>query len=78
MSELDVCAQWLITICNVIGMWLLTGTGRRQTWGYALCLSAQPAWFYTIFYNELYGILPLTIYFTFVWLRGTYNHCIRS
>ena len=62
--------------CSAI--WFL---GRKEKWnriGYILGLLSQPFWFYTAYTNEQYGILILSLWYTYSWIQGVYNYWIKK
>lgn len=42
----------------------------KRKWACIFGLMGQPAWYYTAFMNEQYGILLLTFFYTYSWVKG--------
>ena len=66
-------AQIGIMIFGCSAIWLV---GRREDWrkwGYALGLCSQPFWFYTAYTHAQWGILILSLWYTYSWAQGAYN-----
>lgn len=71
---LDVIAQIIIATCGVTAIGL-TQTGVRKFMRFApvFGLMSQPAWFYTTFTNEQWGIFTLSFFYWSMWAYGLYN-----
>ena len=41
-------------------------------------MASQPFWIYSTFTNELWGMLVLTMFYTFAWGMGIYNNWIKK
>lgn len=65
-----------IVLFSCAAIWFV---GRREDWkrwGYIFGLCSQPFWFITVIKNEQWGILLLTIWYTYSWAQGIYNYWI--
>lgn len=65
-----------IVLFSCLAIWFV---GRREDWkrwGYIFGLCSQPFWFITVIKNEQWGILLLTIWYTYSWSQGIYNYWI--
>lgn len=51
---------------------------KYQKWGYVLGLMGQPFWFWVTIENEQWGILIMTIFYTYSWVNGIYNHWFKK
>ncbi|MCK5600499.1 hypothetical protein KAR91_01450 [Candidatus Pacearchaeota archaeon] len=45
-----------------------------QKWGYVVGLISQPFWLYATYRDEQWGIFYLSIFYTYSWSAGIYNH----
>lgn len=70
--------QILIFILSASAIWFV---GRKEKWsriGYILGLCSQPFWFYSTIVTEQWGMLCLTIFYTYSWVQGIYNYYIKK
>lgn len=49
-----------------------------RRWAYVLGLLSQPFWFYTTYTHRQWGIFALCFVYALSWVRGFYNHWIRT
>lgn len=49
-----------------------------RKWGFVLGLIGQPFWIYSSYQSEQWGILLMTLFYTFSWSRGIYTHWIKK
>ena len=66
----------VLTGCSAIFM-----VSRKESWskyGYIVGLLGQPAWFYIGISNRNWGIVLLTIVYTFSWSQGIYFNFIKK
>lgn len=72
---ISTISQVGITIFGCSAIWLV---GRRdqklRRWGYVAGLCSQPFWFYTTIAAEQWGIVALSIWYTYAWASGLYNN----
>ena len=71
---LDMIAQAWLAVFGMAAIWFV---GRREKWsriGFILGLSSQPAWIITSIMNEQWGILALSLWYTYSWIQGIYNN----
>ncbi len=72
--------QVLITITGAIAIWL-TQQNKHEDWKKYACvfgLLGQPFWLYATYTTAQWGIFVLTIFYTYVWILGFYNHWIKE
>jgi hypothetical protein len=68
-----------IAFTGVIAIWLTQQ--RRENWKKYACLfgmAGQPLWFYSAYTAEQWGILALTIFYTYSWWLGINNNWRKS
>lgn len=69
--------QVAIVFCSASSIYFLSG--KRARWvGFVLGLCGQPFWFYTSFVNRQWGVLLLSLWFTFCHARGFVNERRRA
>ena len=69
--------QVAIGICGIASVFL--SQSQHWRWQRFACLfglAAQPFWFYATFKACQWGILFLSLIYTFGWMRGVYNFWI--
>ena len=72
-----ICQIWIIVFgCSAI--WLVGRLEKQKRWGYVLGLMSQPAWFYTAIEHDQWGILALSLWYTYAWAQGIYNYWWKS
>jgi hypothetical protein len=50
---------------------------KTRRWGYVCGCLSQPFWFWTAIINEQWGILILSFFYAFSWMRGVWNFWIK-
>jgi nicotinamide riboside transporter PnuC len=69
--------QVMIFIFGASGIWFVSRKEEWKRWGYIFGLMGQPFWFYTALVNQQWGILALTVFYTYSWSQGIYNYWIK-
>lgn len=72
----EIISQIWIAVFGATAVWLVGRLEHWKRWGYVLGLCSQPAWFYTTIKHEQWGILCLSIWYTYSWGQGVYNYFI--
>ena len=62
--------------CSAI--WFVGRKEKWGRWGYIFGLCSQPFWFWTSIVNEQYGIMILSLWYTYSWIQGIYNFWIKK
>lgn len=70
-----VCQIW-IAVFGCSAIWLVSRKESWRRWGFILGICSQPAWFYTTYVNEQWGIFTLAFLYTYSWCQGIYNYWI--
>lgn len=70
--------QVLIFAIGVLDIWLLNLEDPWRKWGYPLGVVSQVPWAYLSITTNQYGILCLSIVYTFLFSIGTYKHLIKK
>jgi hypothetical protein len=55
--------------------------GRKEKWmrwGYVLGLVSEPFWIWTAYEKNQWGILALTVWYTYAYGQGIYNYWIKK
>ena len=67
-----------IAFTGVVAIWL--SQQHREDWKRFACLfgmAGQPLWFYSAYTAEQWGILVLTLFYTYSWCLGIKNNWIE-
>ena len=73
---METIAQIIIIVFGAVAIWLI---GRREVWkrwGYIIGLCAQPAFLYTTWKYEQWGIFLLALWYTYAYGQGIYNYWV--
>lgn len=70
--------QVFIFIFGGSAIWLVSRTDKWKKYGYIFGLLAQPFWLYTSIVNKQWGILAMTLFYTYSWGQGIYNYWVKS
>jgi len=75
---MDVFVQAWIALTGLTGVYL-SQQGNEDLKRYACFfgLAGQPAWFYATISAEQWGILALSVFYTYAWFNGFRNHWMR-
>lgn len=74
---IDNIAQIWIGIFGVLAIYCVNRDDKLQRWGCIAGVIAQPAWYATTYINEQYGIMFLSIFYSYSWCLGVYNFWIK-
>jgi hypothetical protein len=66
-------AQIGIMVFGCSAIWIVGRKEHWRKWGYAFGMCSQPFWFYTAYAHEQWGILILSLWYTYSWGQGIYN-----
>ena len=64
-----------IALTGIVAIWLTQQS--NESWKKYACLfglAGQPFWFYAAYMAEQWGILALTVFYTYSWWLGLKNH----
>ena len=78
MDILDNISQVMIMVLGASAIWLVCRLEHWRRWGYILGMCSQPFWLYTTIKHEQWGIVALSIWYTYSWGQGIYNYWIRK
>lgn len=67
-------AQAAILILSAAAMWLVSGRGRHERLGWAIGLASQPFWLWATWEAGQWGMFALSVFYTWTWARGFWNH----
>lgn len=65
------CQFWII-IFSSAAIWLVSRPESWSAWGYVCGIIAQPAWFYSSIKAKQWGIVGLSIFYSYSWIQGIY------
>lgn len=78
MEFLDLISQGWMVIFGCGSIWLL---GRREDWrrwGYIAGLVSQPVWLFSGFYHNQWGLVLISLWYTYSWIQGVWNFWIKA
>lgn len=71
--------QIVIALTGVTAIFLTQSRSAKvRKWACVLGLMAQPAWFYSSWIAEQWGIFAMCFFYTFAWAKGFYVHWIKD
>lgn len=75
---LDLLTQIIVTACGLPAIALMQiHRPRVRRWGVIFGLIGQPAWYAQLVIHDQWGMLPVFVGYTGVWVFGLWNHWIR-
>lgn len=78
MDALDIFAQIMAALLTGAAYYLVARLDKWKKWGYIFGLCAQPFYAWTLIYNEMYGLLMLTVWCVYARTKGIYNYWIKK
>jgi nicotinamide riboside transporter PnuC len=70
----NVCQVFIV----VLGLIAILLVARKNKWGFIFGLLSQPFWLITAYINNQWGVLLLSVGYTFSWIYGIYNWFIKD
>lgn len=74
---LDLLTQVWVTVFGLSAIGLLH-TNRYRRWGSVAGLIGQPAWYAQLIIHEQWGMLPVFLGYTAVWVWGFWKAWLRK
>jgi len=71
--------QAIILITGALAIWLTQQS--NQAWHKYACiigLTGQPFWLWSTYSSDQWGMLALSVFYSYTWALGIYNHWIKS
>jgi nicotinamide riboside transporter PnuC len=68
----------MLFLFSSISIWFISRREKWKRWGYIIGLCGQPFWFYSAFTTKQYGIVLLSVFYTYSWIQGIYNYWIKK
>lgn len=68
--------QFALLILSAAAIWLISGRGPWVRWGWACGLASQPLWLWETWHAEQWGMVALSVFYTWSWGRGLANHWV--
>ena len=68
----DVISQILLLVSGASAIWFLTRKEEWKRWGFIIGILGQPFWLYSAITNDQWGIIALTIFYTYSFAQGIY------
>lgn len=67
--------QCLVTLFAFISAFLISSKGDKKRFiGYIIASFTQPVWMGVVIYDQQWGLLPISIFYVFVNIRGIFNN----
>jgi len=66
--------QIWIALLGGLAIWLVGRIENWKKWGFVIGLIGQPAWFYTTIKHQQWGMVALSVWYTYAWIEGIYNY----
>jgi len=73
--DYNLISQVGITIFGIMAIILVA---KKNKWGFVFGLISQPFWFMTAYLNKQWGVLFLSVVYTFSWCLGIYEWFYKS
>lgn len=71
--------QAAILILSGLAIWLVSHRSAKvRRWGYIAGLAGQPFWLWTTYQAEQWGLVVLSVWYTWAWTRGVFNFWIKQ
>ena len=70
--------QLLLVTFSCVAIWMIARKDSWYKWGYLVGLVGQPLWLYDTYVHEQGGMFVVSIWFTWVYAEGVYNHIIKG
>jgi nicotinamide riboside transporter PnuC len=70
--------QISIFVLGATAIWFVSRRERWSRWGYIIGLISQPFWLYTTIKNQQWGMVALSVWYTYSWFQGIWNFWIRE
>ena len=71
-----IVVQGFIFIFSASAIWFVSQNKSYRPVGYLIGLFSQPFWFYTTITNDQWGLILLSLFYTYSWSMGVYNFTI--
>ena len=75
----ELIAQIGIISLGCSSVWFISRpeTWKWKRWGYILGLAANPFWFYIGYKTQQWGIIIVSLWYTYSWGLGVWNYWIK-
>jgi nicotinamide riboside transporter PnuC len=74
----ETISQVAILILSAAAIWFVSRREHWKRWGYIIGLCSQPFWFYTTITNKQYGMVLLSLWYTYSWAQGVLNYWVKG
>lgn len=72
---METIAQIGISLLGPSAIFLVS---RKNRWGFVFGMAAQPFWIVTALHNHQWGILMITVIYTYSWGYGIYKNFFKK
>lgn len=66
-----ICQIWILALGGA-AIWLVGRKEKWGRWGFVVGAVSQPAFLYTTFVHDQWGMFILALWYTYSWLQGIY------
>jgi len=73
----ETISQIMLFISGASAIWFLSRTEEWKRWGFIIGIFGQPFWLYSAIHNKQFGIVILTIFYTYSFAQGIYFYWIK-
>lgn len=73
----DLISQVVIVLTGAAAIWLVNRPEKWSRWGSIVGIVGQPFWLWTTWTNAQWGMLALSVWYTYAWGQGVYVFWIR-
>lgn len=74
----EIISQVGMLLFGGLAIFFVSKKNKWMRWGYIFGLIGQPFWIYMAVKTDQWGMLALTIFYTFNWMKGIYNYWIKE
>ena len=75
---IDLVCQIGVVVFGAPAIWFVGRKEHWKKWGYVLGMCSQPFWIVGMTYNRHWGMLALSLFYTYSWGQGIYNYWIKE
>lgn len=75
---IHIICQVGMVVLGGLSIYLVSMKNEWMRWGYIVGMLGQPFWFIMEIRTEQYGLLALTVFYTYSWGKGIYNYWIKD
>lgn len=78
MIDFELISQIMLFVSGGASIWFMSRKEHWKRWGYIIGIFGQPFWLYTSINAKQWGIVILTIFYTYSFAQGIYFYWIKK